>query len=92
MDERIRQWLVTVTDFVAKQKNRIAFKIWTAVPRVEKYKIGAAAVQILETTRFILFRDDSFTRSVKYATILLREVSHQYPWLVTDVFFHIYDL
>ena len=26
-------------------KNRIAFKIWTAVPRVENYKIGAA-VQI----------------------------------------------
>ena len=43
-------------------KNRIAFKIWTIVPRVEKYKIGAAAVQILGTIRFILFRDDSFTR------------------------------
>ena len=42
-------------------KNRIAFKIWTAFPRVEKYKIGSA-VQILETIRFILFRDDSFTR------------------------------
>ena len=26
-------------------KNRISFEIWTAVPRVEKYKIGAA-VQI----------------------------------------------
>ena len=35
-------------------------EIWTAVPRVEKYKIGAAAVQILEKIRFILFRDDSF--------------------------------
>ena len=55
------------------KKNRIAYKIWTAVPRVEKYKIGAA-VQILETIRFILFfamihseevsqiRDDSFTK------------------------------
>ena len=43
------------------KKNRIAFKILTAVPRVEKYKIGTA-VQILETIRFILFRDDSFTR------------------------------
>ena len=42
-------------------KNRIAFKIWTAVHRVEKYKIGAA-VQILETIRFITFRDDTFTR------------------------------
>ena len=39
------------------KKNRIAFKIWTAVTRVEKYKIGAA-VQILETIRFILFLDD----------------------------------
>ena len=36
-------------------------KIWTAVSRGEKYKIGAA-VQTLETIRFILFRDDSFTR------------------------------
>ena len=35
-------------------KNRIAFKIWTAVPRVEKYEIGAA-VQILE-------RNYSFSR------------------------------
>ena len=43
------------------KKKRIAFKIWTVFPRVEKYKIGAA-VQILETFRFILFRDDSFTR------------------------------
>ena len=66
----------------------------------EKYKI-CAVVQILETIRFILFRDESFTRcqsniqicndsftrgqsnmrrliyerSVKYATIHLREVS-----------------
>ena len=40
-----------------KIKYRIAFKIWTAVPRFEKYKIGAA-VQILETIRFILFCDD----------------------------------
>ena len=31
-------------------KNRIAFKIGFAVPRVEKYKIGTA-VQILETIR-----------------------------------------
>ena len=54
-------------------KNRITVKIWAAVRRVEKYKIGAA-VQILETIRFILFfatihsqdvsqiRDDSFTK------------------------------
>ena len=43
------------------KKNRIAFKIWTAVPRVENHKIGAAD-QIWETIRFILFCDDSFTR------------------------------
>ena len=54
-------------------ENRLAFKIWTAVPRVEKYIIGAAAVQIIETIRFILLAtihlreliqicDDSFTR------------------------------
>ena len=42
-------------------KNRIAFKIWTAVPGEEKYKIGAVG-KILETIRFIPFRDDSFTR------------------------------
>ena len=44
-------------------RNRIAFEIWTAVVlRIEKYKIGAAAFQILETICFILFRDGSFTR------------------------------
>ena len=43
-----------------KQK-RLAFKISTAVPGVEKYKISAA-VYVLETICFILFRDDSFTR------------------------------
>ena len=33
-----------------------------ASPSREKYKIGAAAVQLLETFRLILFRDDAFTR------------------------------
>ena len=42
-------------------KNRLAFKIWTAFPRVEKYKISAA-VQNLETIRLIQFRDDSIMR------------------------------
>ena len=41
-------------------KNRIAFRIWTAVTRVEKYNT-CAAVQILVTICFISFRDDSFT-------------------------------
>ena len=41
------------------KKNRIAFKISTAVACVEKY---AVVVQILEPNRFILFRDDSSTR------------------------------
>ena len=49
------------------KKNRIAFKIWTAVPRVEKYKIGAA-VQILETISALFY----------FATIHIREVSHKY--------------
>ena len=44
------------------KKKRIDFKILTAVSCVEKYKIGAV-VQILEAMRFILFRDDSFTRA-----------------------------
>ena len=39
----------------------LAFKIWTAVPRVEKYTISAV-VQILEIIPFILCRDDSFMR------------------------------
>ena len=43
----------------ASDQSQIAFKIWTPVLRVEKYKIGAA-VHILETIRFILFRDYSF--------------------------------
>ena len=30
-----------------------------------------------------------YERSVKYSMIHLREVSHQYQWLVTGVFFHI---
>ena len=47
-----------------KIKNRIAFKIWTAVPRVEKYAIGAAAIQILETIR-PLFHNDSFATGQK---------------------------
>ena len=42
-------------------KNRIAFKIWTAVPGEERYKIGAVG-QNLETIGFIPFRDDSIMR------------------------------
>ena len=42
-------------------KYRIAFKIWTAVPRGEKYKIGAA-VPIWDYISFILFRNDSFKK------------------------------
>ena len=46
-----------------KKKKRTAFKTWTAVLHVEKYKIGAT-VHILETIAFFfyIFRDDSFTR------------------------------
>ena len=63
--ERKRQWPVTDNgDWPhesSPEKNRIAFKIWTAVPRVKKYNIFAA-VQILETIRFVLSHDDSITR------------------------------
>ena len=49
-----------ITDYESsRNKNRVVFKIWTAAPRIEKYKIGQ---QILETIRFISFRDDLFTR------------------------------
>ena len=41
--------------------DRIGLKIRTAVPRVEKYKIGAA-IQILETIHLILFHNDSLAR------------------------------
>ena len=47
-----------------------------------------AAVQILETIRFILFRDDPFTRGHQ-SNVNLREVSRQYPCLVTGVLFQI---
>ena len=43
------------------KKTLIAFKIWTAVRGEEKSYIGAVG-QILETIRFIPFRDDSFMR------------------------------
>ena len=50
-------------------------EIWTAVPRVEKYKIDAAAVQILEKIRFILFRDDSFKNGQSNMRRFIRERS-----------------
>ena len=63
-------------------KNGIAVEIWTEVHRVEKYKIGAA-VQTLETIRFILFRDASLKDvSQIYATIHL--VRGQPPISLTD--------
>ena len=49
---------------IKKKTDTIAFKIWTAVPRVEEYKIDAA-VQILEDyPLYLLFRDDSLTRGL----------------------------
>ena len=67
--ERRRQWPVTGYWCLTSRKwivswnkkKRIAFKILTAVPRMENYKIGAA-VQILETIGYISSRNDSFTR------------------------------
>ena len=73
-----------------KMKNRIAFQIWTAVPRVENYNLRRGSdfrdYPLYSISRLI------YERSVKYATIQLREVSHQYLWKVTGVFFHIYVL
>ena len=43
------------------KKKTDSFKSVTAVPGEEKYKIGAVG-QILETIRFIPFRDDSIMR------------------------------
>ena len=57
----------------SSRKNRIAFKIWTAVPGVEKFTIGAA-VQILETFPFILFHD-SFTRGQPNMRLFIYESS-----------------
>ena len=61
---RICQWPVTdiggwalVNASLRNKKNLLKSEPKT---RVEKYKVGAA-VQILETTRFILVRDDLFT-------------------------------
>ena len=70
-------------------KNRIAFKFRTAVPRVEKYKIGAA-VGILETIRFILFRPNLFRieRSVKYATVHLRMATNIRNWSLAYSFIY----
>ena len=65
-----------------KIKNRIAFKIWTAVTRVEKYNT-CAAVQILVTICFISFRDASFTRGQSNLRLFI------YVRLAIDVFFHI---
>ena len=53
-------------------KKRTAFKIGTAVPGEEKYKIGAVG-QIIETIRFILFCDNSFTRGQSN----IRRFSHE---------------
>ena len=93
--ERIRQWPVTdITVWLLvnessrnNKKNRIAFKIWTAVPRVEKYRIGAA-VQILETIRFILFRNDS---SNMRRFIYERLVTKIRDWSLTYSFIFIPD-
>ena len=74
-------------------KNLIAFKIWTAVPRVEKYKIGPA-VQILETVPFILFRNDSFTRGQSNVRRFINErsVTNIRDWSLAYSFIYIPEL
>ena len=59
-------------------KNRIAFKILSAVPHVQNHKIGAAA-HIYRLSVLVYFATIHLQESIKYATIHLREVSHQYP-------------
>ena len=70
-------------------KKQIAFKIWTAVLRLEKYKIGSG-VQILETICFILFRNDSFTRgqSNMRRFIYERSATNIRDWSWYNVVFH----
>ena len=73
-------------------KNRIAFKIWTAVTRVEKYNTYAA-VHILVTICFISFRDDSFTRGqsnlrrfiYERSVTNIRDRSLAYSFIYTDI-------
>ena len=48
--------------------------IWTAIPRIEKYKIGTA-VQILDTIRFIIFYADLYTRGQSNMRRLIYERS-----------------
>ena len=76
-----------------EKKNRIAFEIWNAIPRVEKYKIGAVA-QILGTIHFILFRDDPFTSGKSNVRRFIYErsatnirdwtLAYSFIWLTTD--------
>ena len=54
-------WLTSRKWFVMNWKTANSLWNLNRSPSCWKYKIGAA-VQILETIRFILFRDDSFTR------------------------------
>ena len=59
---------------------QIVPKICSAAP-ILYFSTRGTAVQIWKAIRFFSF-----------ATIHLREVRHQYPWLVTGVFFHMYAL
>ena len=72
-------WWLTSRKLIVDIKNRIAFKICTAVPRVEKYKIGAAVQILRHYPLYYISRRLICERSVKYATIHVQEVSHQYP-------------
>ena len=71
-------------------KNRIAFKIGSVVPCVEKYKIGAA-VKISVTIRFISFRYDTFTRgqSNMRRFIYERSATNIRDWSLAYSFIHI---
>ena len=68
--------------------NRIVSKIWTDSAPILYFSTRGTAAQILKAIRFFISRRFIYERSVEYMTIHLREVSHQYPWRVTGVFFH----
>ena len=85
--ENIRQWPVMdicdwplVNESSWNRINREVYKIWTAA-LILYFSTQGSAVQILMAIIFFLS-----------ATIHLREVSYQYLWLVTGVFFHILDM
>ena len=68
-------------------KNRIAFQIRTSVPGEERYKIGAVG-QILETIRYIPFRDDSIMRGQSLVSVTGHWRILSYIYIYTYIYIH----